>query len=78
MFEVDQKIDLPGWREDYCACFCSAVAGQSIRGSLAEPSVLVGDFRIGVRKLIVPSSYIWYNKTVEFSDRRYPYGHLLQ
>ena len=43
----------------------------------AEPSVLVGDFRIGVRKTIVLSPYIWYNKTVEFSDRRYPYGHLL-
>ena len=33
-----------------------------------EPSVLVGDFRIGVRKPIVPSPYIWYNKKVEFSD----------
>ena len=35
-------------------------------------------FSYGVRKLIVLSPYIWYNKTVEFSDRRYPYGHLLQ
>ena len=43
-----------------------------------SPSVLVEDFRIGVRKPIVPSPYIWYNKTVELSDRRYPYGHFLQ
>lgn len=34
---------MPGWRADFCACFCSAAAGQSIRGSLAEPSILVGD-----------------------------------
>ena len=43
----------------------------------AEPSVLVGDFRIGVRKTIVPSPYIWYNKTVEFSDGGTPHGHLV-
>lgn len=30
-----------------------------------EPTVLAGDFRIRVRKLIVPSPYIWYNKTVK-------------
>ena len=59
---------MPTARANLCACFCSAAAGQSIRGSLAEPSALVGDFRIGVRKPIVPSPYIWYNKKVEFSD----------
>ena len=48
-----------------------------IRGSLAEPSVLVGDFRIGVRKSIVPNHYIWYNKIVEFYDGGIPHGHLV-
>ena len=34
-----------------------------------ELSALIGNFRIGVRKPIVLSSYIWYNKIiVEFSD----------
>lgn len=40
----------------------------SIYGSLARPLVLLGNFRIGVRKLIVPSPCIWYNKIVEFYD----------
>lgn len=42
-----------------------------------EPSVSVGDFRIGVRKLIVLNPYIWYNKMVEFSDGGTPHGHLV-
>ena len=39
----------------FCACFCSAAAGQSLRESLAEPSALVDYFRIRMRKPIVPS-----------------------
>ena len=42
-----------------------------------EPSVLVGDFCIRMRKVVVLNFCIWYNKSVEFSDQRYPYGHLL-
>lgn len=42
-----------------------------------EPAVLIGDFRIGVRKTIVLSPHIWYNKTVEFSDGGIPHGHLV-
>ena len=42
-----------------------------------EPSVLVGNFLIGVRKLIVLNLYIWYNKTVEISDGGTPHGHLV-
>lgn len=58
---------MPRWRADFCACFCSVALGKAY-GELAEPSALVGDFRIGVRKPIVPNPYIWYNKIVEFSD----------
>lgn len=42
-----------------------------------EPTVLAGEFRIRVRKLIVPSPYIWYNKTVKFYDGGTPHGHLV-
>ena len=66
--QVKQAQRFARGRADLCACFCSAAAEQSICGSLAEPSALVGNFRIGVRKPIVPSPYIWYNKKVEFSD----------
>ena len=52
----------------FLCLFCSAVAGQRTPGSHAEHSVLVGNFRIEVRKSIVLNPYTWYNKTVEFSD----------
>ena len=71
--QVKQAQNLSGWWADFCACFCSAASGETYM----EPSVLVGDFRIGVRKTIVPSPHIWYNKTVEFSDGGIPHGHLV-
>ena len=76
--QVKQAQKFARMADRFLCLFLFSGGWQSIRRSLAEPSVLVGDFRIGVRKLIVPTPYIWYNKTVEFSDRRYPYGHLLQ
>ena len=44
-------------------------AQRRLGKSHVELSALIGNFRIGLRKPIVLSSYIWYNKIiVEFSD----------
>lgn len=63
----------PGGRQISVPVFVQRRLGKAY----TEPSVLVGDFRIGVRKLFVPSPYIWYNKAIEFSDGGTPHGHLV-
>lgn len=55
----------------------SVFVQQRLGKSRMESQSYLEIFVFRVRKLIVSSPYIWYNKIVEFSDGSIPYGHLI-